>query len=56
MSLSTGTKTTEQPFIIKPGMSSHPRDAAHFRCLMAFKMLTSEVEGGDRDYHYIQNQ
>jgi hypothetical protein len=55
MSLSTGTKTTEQPFIIKPGMSSHPRDAAHFRCLMEFKMLISEVEGGDRDNHYTQN-
>lgn len=55
-SLSTGTKTTEHSFIIMPGMSSCPKDAAHFRCLMAFKMSTSEVEDSDRDYHYIQNQ
>jgi len=37
-------------------MSSCPTDAAHFMCLMAFKMPTSEAEGSDRDYHYIQNQ
>jgi hypothetical protein len=47
--LRTGIKIPEQPFMIKPGISSGPTDLEGFRLLMALQTSSSEMGARDKN-------
>jgi hypothetical protein len=47
--LRIGIKIPEQPFIIKPGISSSPTDVDGFSLFMALQTSSSEIRASDRN-------
>jgi hypothetical protein len=47
--LRIGLKISEQPFMIKPGISSSPTDLKGFSLLMALQTSASEIGARDTD-------
>ena len=50
---SSNLNIVEQTFVIRPGVLSSPKDLEGLRCLTAFRMSNSEMEGNRRNYWTI---